>query len=173
MTFTALSIIQPWPWLILRPDVTDPAARFALAAAGQMKDHENRDWSTNVRGWVIVHASGRRLAAWDYRAAQLFAAQRGVEVPLREALPYGAAVGAMRIDAVETRSASVWATGPGFKIGATVPFSAPVVCTGSLKFFRLPAPGEATAQKPRVAAELAAALRSAGLARDFGLEETA
>ena len=37
----ALSIRQPWAWLILR--------------AG--KDVENRDWSTKVRGRVLIHAS--------------------------------------------------------------------------------------------------------------------
>ncbi|WP_229215634.1 ASCH domain-containing protein [Duganella sp. CY15W] len=37
----ALSIRQPWAWLIVNG----------------YKDIENRSWSTNVRGKVLVHAS--------------------------------------------------------------------------------------------------------------------
>ena len=77
MPFPALSVIQPWPWLILRPDVREPAARAELRAAGLMKDVENRDWPTHVRGWVLLHASATRLAKWDYAAAAVFAAKRG------------------------------------------------------------------------------------------------
>lgn len=40
-TFFALSIRQPWAWLILH--------------AG--KDIENRTWQTYQRGWFAIHAS--------------------------------------------------------------------------------------------------------------------
>ena len=38
----ALSIRQPWAWLIVRPDLTDPAERAAAFAAGEIKDVESR-----------------------------------------------------------------------------------------------------------------------------------
>ncbi|KYK44521.1 hypothetical protein A1D31_14070 [Bradyrhizobium liaoningense] len=47
----ALSIIQPWPWLIVHG----------------YKDIENRDWPTRYRGPVAIHA-GKKLdddCAWD------------------------------------------------------------------------------------------------------------
>ncbi len=40
----ALSIMQPWAWLIVNGH----------------KDIENRDWPTITRGWVAIHA-GKRL----------------------------------------------------------------------------------------------------------------
>lgn len=46
----ALSIRQPWAWLILH--------------AG--KDIENRDWATRRRGRVLIHASkGMTIAEWQ------------------------------------------------------------------------------------------------------------
>ena len=46
----ALSIRQPWAWLILN--------------AG--KDIENRSWYTSVRGRVLIHASkGMTLAEYE------------------------------------------------------------------------------------------------------------
>jgi hypothetical protein len=56
----ALSIKQPWAWLILRPDVTDPAARTRLYETREIKDVENRDWRAdnpgmNFRGEVLIH----------------------------------------------------------------------------------------------------------------------
>ena len=52
----ALSIRQPWAWLIVRPDLTDPAKRAAAFAAGEIKDIENRTWATKHRGPFLVHA---------------------------------------------------------------------------------------------------------------------
>lgn len=46
----AISIRQPWAWLIIH--------------AG--KDIENRDWATNYRGRVLVHAAkGMTRAEWE------------------------------------------------------------------------------------------------------------
>lgn len=52
----ALSILQPWAWLIVRPDVTDPTARQVLRMTGLMKDVENRSWPSKFEGRFIVHA---------------------------------------------------------------------------------------------------------------------
>lgn len=171
MTFTALSVIQPWPWLILRPDLIAPDGRAAARAAGLVKDVENRDWETPVRGWVLLHASKTRLAKWDYQAAALFAAKRGVDVPLQGNVPYGAIVGAVRVDDCVKRSSSRWFTGPhAFALGASVAFAAPVECNGSLKFFPLP-PAGAGLGGAELAAALARAIRAAGLGDFFRLEE--
>lgn len=174
MTFTALSIIQPWPWLILRPDVVGAADRAALRAAGQIKDCENREWETPFRGWALLQASAQRLAKWDYQAAALFAAKRGVaELPLRGNLPYGAVVGAIRIDDCVWTLRSRWFTGPrAFVIGAAVPFAAPVACGGALRFFQLPPDGGGVGGQ-ELAHALAAAVGAAGLARAFGIEAPA
>lgn len=56
-TGLALSIRQPWAWLILRPDVTDVGERIMLQVWSEIKDVENRDWKTSVRGVIGIHAS--------------------------------------------------------------------------------------------------------------------
>ncbi len=52
----ALSIRQPWAWLITRPDLSDEE-RAEGYENGRVKDIENRNWSTNRRGWFFVHAA--------------------------------------------------------------------------------------------------------------------
>lgn len=170
MTFTALSVIQPWAWLIARPDLVGAEARAAARAAGLFKDRENREWETPVRGWVLLHASGTRLAKWDYAAAALFGAKRGVDVPLRDGLAYGAAVGAMRVDGCVWGDRSPWYQGPrAFVIGASAAFAAPVPMGGLPRFFRVP--DESHEWRPGLAGELAAAVRAAGLAKAFQIPE--
>jgi hypothetical protein len=53
----ALSIRQPWAWLIIH--------------AG--KDIENREWRTSFRGPVLIHAS-KTMTRADYEACCLFVA---------------------------------------------------------------------------------------------------
>jgi hypothetical protein len=43
-TMRGLTLWRPWPFLIVRPDVTDPAERQRLYATGQAKAIENRSW---------------------------------------------------------------------------------------------------------------------------------
>lgn len=52
----ALSIRQPWPWLITRPDVTDPVERALLYEREEIKIVENRTWRTLYRGPILLHA---------------------------------------------------------------------------------------------------------------------
>jgi hypothetical protein len=52
----ALSVRQPWAWLLVRPDLTAPEVRAAAVAAGEIKDIENRTWATKHRGEFLVHA---------------------------------------------------------------------------------------------------------------------
>ena len=53
----ALSIRQPWAWLIVRPDVVGPRERGRLYLDGTMKVVENRPWRTNFRGSFFIHAA--------------------------------------------------------------------------------------------------------------------
>ncbi len=52
----ALSIRQPWAWLIVRPDLNGQARLDAIARQ-ELKDIENRTWRTSYRGPVLIHAS--------------------------------------------------------------------------------------------------------------------
>lgn len=170
MTWRALSVIQPWAWLLLRPDLVGADVRAAARARGLIKDVENRGWSTDVRGWVLVHASATKLAKWDWASAALFAAKRGVDLPLQGELPRGAYVGAMRIDGCEPHLRSRWFTGDGwgFVVGDARAFAEPIYAAGTLGFF-----DPLARMDPEVAlhrrGQLARALTAAGLAPEFGV----
>lgn len=60
----AISIKQPWAWLICQ---------------GAVKDIENRSWATDVRGRVLVHAS-KSYTEEEWLGALLFA-KRNANVP--------------------------------------------------------------------------------------------
>lgn len=112
----ALSIRQPWAWLIVNG----------------FKDIENRTWRTHFRGKVLIHAGkawGRSEKDDRSEIVDLF----GIAIP--ETLPLGGLVGsAVILDCVQ-QSASPWFNGPyGFALSeqAVTPF---VPCKGKLLFF--------------------------------------
>lgn len=110
----ALSIMQPWTWLI---------------AAGH-KDIENRSWPTRFRGRVLLHA-GKKFDGPD--DAQEWG-WPDIERP--EDFDMGGIVGEAEIVDCVTISASPWFFGPyGFVIrhARLLPFRP---CRGALGFFR-------------------------------------
>ncbi len=127
----ALSIMQPWAWLIV---------------AGH-KDIENRSWPTSFRGPVLIHA-GKRLDP-DLEDAQDWP-WRDIERP--DDFEVGGIVGEAEIVDCVTASASPWFVGRfGFVIrnARPLPFRP---CRGMLGFFTPdfspPAPKAAASAKP-------------------------
>lgn len=116
----AISIRQPWAWLILN--------------AG--KDIENRTWRTNFRGKVAIHAS-KGMARDEYLIARAFAYNTGLRIALPEPedLVRGAIVGTVEIVDCVSDSDSPWFTGPhGFVLRN--PIKLPHwACKGALGFF--------------------------------------
>lgn len=110
----ALSIRQPWAWLIVHG----------------YKDIENRSWPTRFRGSVLIHA-GKRFDQ-NFDDAEDWA-WYGVEKP--DHLDFGGIVGeALIVDCVSAYS-SQWFTGPyGFVLREEhpLPFRP---CRGLLGFF--------------------------------------
>lgn len=106
-------MIQPWAWLIVRPDVVDLLARIELRKTRGIKPIENRVWSTRYRGRFLVHASQRMTRA-DYESAADFAelVSRGaIEVPPFESIQRGGIVGvASLVDVLplEVRPSEPW-----------------------------------------------------------------
>lgn len=134
----ALSIRQPWAWLILH---------------GQ-KDFENRDWPTRFRGRFLIHASrGMTRAEYD-EAKELYEIIRyncynpGAEPPLLpppEKLQRGGIVGSVELVDCRTVSRSPWFFGKyGFRLTAptVLPFCP---MKGKLMFFEVPLPLQAVA----------------------------
>ena len=115
----ALSIRQPWAWLIVNG----------------WKNVENREWSTRFRGRFLVHA-GKGMTRADYDACRLFGeAFTALELPPMGALERGGIIGeAVLVDSVRHHE-SEWFCGPwGFVLDEArpLPFEP---CKGALGFF--------------------------------------
>lgn len=120
----ALSIRQPWAWLICH--------------AG--KDVENRDWPTRYRGHVLVHAS-KTMTRDDYSACCIFiSSMRGKwRLPDYDVLRHecGGIVGETHIIDCVTHSGSPWFCGQyGFLLHGSLPLPFHP-CKGALRFFPL------------------------------------
>jgi hypothetical protein len=114
----ALSIRQPWAWLIVHG----------------YKDIENRDWSTRVRGPVLIHA-GKTLDREAYRDIQAIAPD--IVLPALASLARGGIVGQCEIITCVRTSESRWFFGPyGFVIqhASPLPFRP---LKGQLGFFEV------------------------------------
>ncbi|MCC7082192.1 MAG: ASCH domain-containing protein [Burkholderiales bacterium] len=93
----ALSVRQPWAWLIIH--------------AG--KPIENRDWYTRVRGRVLIHAS-KGMTRDEYDDACAFAHHCGVNtnlIPLPAELQRGGIIGSVEIIDCVTVHSSPWFVG--------------------------------------------------------------
>jgi len=123
----ALSIRQPWAWLIMH--------------AG--KDIENRDWPTRFRGRVLVHAS-KGMTHEEWEDAWIFAhgsgaSSKALEAGItRDTIERGGIVGSVEIVDCVTNSDSRWFAGRfGFVLRnpKPLPFKP---WKGSLGFFDIP-----------------------------------
>lgn len=117
----ALSIRQPWCWLILN----------------RKKDIENRTWSTKYRGRVLLHAS-KTCKREEYEEAANFAMSlSGIIVPEFHELDLGGIVGSVEIvDCVQEHD-SPWFFGKcGFVMRdpQPLPFTP---CKGQLRLFKV------------------------------------
>ena len=90
----ALSIRQPWAWLIIHGG----------------KDIENRSWSTKFRGRFFVHAA-KGMTKAEYEFACDFAAKNGVKVPPAEDLQRGGIIGTVELVGSLNHHTSPWYMG--------------------------------------------------------------
>lgn len=121
----ALSVQQPWAWLIVNGH----------------KDVENRRWSTDFRGAVLIHA-GKKVDAEAISALRCGRnpAHPSEPLPTGIILPEadwqtGGIVGVVNIVGCVDRSTSEWFVGPhGFLLrnGTPLPFAP---CRGQLGFW--------------------------------------
>lgn len=96
----ALSIRQPWAWLIVHG----------------FKPVENRDWPTRFRGNVLIHAS-KGMTRDEYDDARYLAEQQGITIPAPHELERGGIVGQACITGCVDRSPSPWFFGKfGFEL---------------------------------------------------------
>jgi hypothetical protein len=119
----ALSIQQPWAWLIV----------------SGLKDVENRTWRHPQRGQIYIHA-GQKIdgaALYELERGRHPVTGRPLEVGQLGSLPTGGIVGLAEISDCVAASSSPWFVGPfGFVLrnARKVPF---VPLRGALGFFEV------------------------------------
>ena len=124
----ALSLTQPWAWLVVHGG----------------KTIENRRWNTKYRGAFLIHAA-KGMTLDQYDDAVLFALEvdPGIKVPAPEALKRGGIIGATNLYTVihplrpiEMPGRMPWHMPEqfGFVIGDTRPLPF-LECKGSLGFW--------------------------------------
>lgn len=118
----AISIRQPWAWLIVNG----------------FKDIENRSWDTKYRGMVLIHAS-KGMTRKEYNLAVSHAAEINRSLPYLipsfEKIERGGIVGYAYIDSTTRESSSPWFFGPvGFQIASAKPLPFQPL-KGRLSFF--------------------------------------
>jgi hypothetical protein len=95
----ALSVRQPWAWLIIHGG----------------KDIENRAWHTNVRGRVLIHAA-KGMTLDEYHGAINFIVAPGMpplpfDLPAFKHLERGGIIGSVEIMGCVRHSESPWFAG--------------------------------------------------------------
>ena len=119
----ALSILQPWAWLIIHGG----------------KDVENRPWGTAYRGPLYIHASTRYdPREWNFAQQCFQVFHPGETLPDRSEMAFGAIIGRVEMTDCVSRSDSVWFLGPyGFVLSNPQPLG-PLHCHGALSFWIVP-----------------------------------
>lgn len=117
----AISIRQPWAWLIINGG----------------KDIENRSWKTNFRGRVLVHAAkGMTREEYDTACHLAWSINPRIELPYPDELKRGGIIGSVEIaDCVQQSDSPWWYAGEyGFVLRdpQLIPF---VPMKGRLGFF--------------------------------------
>lgn len=120
----ALSIRQPWAWLIVQG----------------YKDVENRLWPTRFRGRIYVH-TGKQLD----KLSSIEEGCIGAELDdkawgefLKRKWPLGAIVGSVEIVDCVISSSSPWFIGPyGFVLANPVVYRTPIPYKGELRLFEV------------------------------------
>lgn len=116
----ALSLKQPWAWLTIQG----------------IKDVENRNWSTDYRGPLVIHASKN----WSQDGFDFICGHKGLWVPWREDHVFGALIGYVdMIDCVDTYHDPEWFWGDwGFVFKRPREFKTPIPWKGRLGLFDVP-----------------------------------
>ncbi len=118
----AISVQQPWAWLIVNG----------------YKPVENRTWASRFRGRVLIHAEQR----WgsEQLADLLFVRRAFPEITLPRVFPRGGIVGSATIVDCVTEMDGPWFRGPhGFVLRDARAYPALIPVKGALGLFDVPA----------------------------------
>ena len=120
----ALSIKQPWAWLLCKG----------------FKDIENRDWKTTFRGRIYIHTSKSKSDMNKETLAfilRLLSNKQASELMLAYSrLTFGAIIGELNITGCMNLHPSPWFFGKyGFTVNEPTFYDEPIPCRGKLGFF--------------------------------------
>lgn len=118
----ALSIRQPWAWLIVQGH----------------KKVENRTWDTKKRGRFLIHASSKRPSDDDMAAAQAICDKLNVTLPQKSEFVLGSIVGYATLVGTVTESRDPFFFGPVGHLLKDCRAVEPVQFKGALSFFNTP-----------------------------------
>jgi hypothetical protein len=120
----AITLRQPWAWAIMN--------------AG--KDIENRNWRTNFRGRVAIHAAvGMTHDEYEKAYGYIRNVNRRIKIPAYEDLERGAIIGTVEIVDCVQDSDSRWFMGKyGFVLASPKRLPEPIPCKGALSFWNIP-----------------------------------
>lgn len=143
MTMKAISIRQPWAWLIVRPDIVDLQERATAANAGILKTIENRSRRTWYRGPLLIHAS-QGMTREEYESADDPLSAFGgpaIALPAFHELQRGGIVGVTNLeDCITSDHRESWwhiEGQMGLRLSNTRPLPF-VACKGALGIFNVP-----------------------------------
>jgi hypothetical protein len=87
--FRALSLRQPWAWLVVNG----------------YKDIENRSWRTNHRGPLLIHASANQSNCSEESLAEM---EQKYRVKIPRELPFGGIIGIVDVVDCAKQHPSIW-----------------------------------------------------------------
>ncbi|WP_372934961.1 hypothetical protein [Mariniphaga sediminis] len=131
----ALSIRQPWAWLIVRPDL-EGEARVEAIKRKLVKDLENRNNLRNFTGPFLIHASIKPDFAGFYAHIWGKNEFETLDTNIPDHLDYGGIIGHAKITGYVEESDSPWFVG---KYGLLIKDAKPLPftpCKGKLSFFK-------------------------------------
>lgn len=106
--YRALAVLQPWAWLISRPDILDPVKRQEAINAGLIKIIENRTWTTTYRGQFLIHAGQRYPKSQYLSDVAEIKRTYGVDLPPFEEMERGGIVGITTLSDCVHAHSSPW-----------------------------------------------------------------
>lgn len=129
----ALSVKQPWAWLIIRPDITDEKLRALAYEHGCIKDVENRSRVSHFTGPCVIVASLKpeKKEVWAHLRETT-----GIDIPAE--LPTGVTIGTVTFGPAVIDSKSTWFIAGGYGYPLSDARSvAPIPVKGQLGFYEL------------------------------------